>query len=378
MRHLFVILITLLALPLGCSQDATPASSLFGDFSVPRVAPSPGCASPTSGGMAGTITMPPGSAVATRNYRVDAPTWWDGTTPIPVVYYFHGCGGSEQSGGYNGLYYRSAQAQWLSNGVDPYDSLVVIGASAGTCWDVAPEAEDLPYTQLLREAVESTYCVDEERRYHGGISSGAFAAQAFACRLGDVAATFAAAGGMHHEEGNPYDLTPTPLPEVSDCQGPVPFFGMHGTGDTIVPIDTFGRPARDRWLEINGCDEQSAAPYDLLVPAADGAAAPDPGTACEGLSDCSCSSYTCTGAPTVWCEHSGGHNPWPPYHRDAAVNWFGQFISDLGGSTSTGSDSTGSTSVGTDATGTASTAASGSTSPGTASSTTCEMVCQCI
>lgn len=317
-----------------------------------RVSPSSGCENPTSGSMTGTITMPEGFDVPVRNFRVDAPPWWDGTTPIPVAYTFHACGGDHLNGSYNGLYYRSSQSQWLAAGIDPYDLLVVMGDAEETCWELDPSEEDLSYVELLRERVESTYCVDTERRYHAGISSGGFAAQSFACQLGGVAAVFAGASGMHYPQGIGYGLTPTPLPQT--CAEPTPVMLMHGTTDALVPIATYGVPARDLWLEVNGCTNPQ--PYVHLVPAANAQAAPDPGSACTGLNGCSCVRYECTNAPVVWCEHSGGH-VWPPYHRDATVNWFGPFIDEPQGGSSSGGSS--------------------SSSEGS-SSTTCEMVCQCI
>lgn len=356
MKRLFLFLAVLV---LGCHAEPQ-------DRPVFRDA-SPGCASPTTGGMTGTIEMPPGSSVAIRNFRVDTPAWWDGTTPIPVAYTFHACGSDHNNGSYNSLYYRSQQ-QWLAPGLDAYDMVVVMGDSEETCWEIDPGEEDLTYIELLRDVVESTYCVDTDRRFHAGISSGGFIAQASACRLGGVAATFAGASGMHYPPGVGYNLTPSPMPDVEDCQGPVATMLMHGSADTLVPIQTYGIPARDRWLEINGCDPQSAEPYTHLVPAANAAASPNPGEACTGLPDCSCVRYECTGAPVVWCEHSGAH-VWPPYHRDATTNWFAPFSwvePDPGDSSS---DDGPSSSESTPTETAAETAAD---------STTCEMVCQCI
>lgn len=334
-----------------------------------RVAPSSGCSDPHNA--SGTFQVDLGGGVL-RNYRIDAPPGWDGLAPIPVVYTFHACGGNEQNGSWNSLYSRTNQAQWLAPELAPYNVLVVASDAAGSCWDISPSGPDLPYYDALRNAVETAYCIDGERRYHAGVSSGGFAAQGFACRRDGVAAVWTGLSGLHHAT-NPYGLTVHPLPEVGECNGPVPIMAMASTTDTLVSTAIYSRPARDRWLAINGCDPESGVAYSHRVPAADPAAGGAPnGNACTGQNDCACLEYTCTGARTVWCEYAGtggnGHS-WPLYYRDAAANWLGRFL-DLGdppaGSSSGGGDS-------------GSGAASSSGDVSTAdSSSTCEMVCQCL
>jgi poly(3-hydroxybutyrate) depolymerase len=341
----------------ACSpQDAATTIAEPLEF---RVGPSSGCDNPHN--TSGTFQVDVGGVM--RNYRIDAPPGWDGTTPIPVVYTFHACGANEQNGSWNSLYSRTNQAQWLAPDLSPYPVLVVAGDSAGTCWDVAPSAADLPYYDAMRAVVESNYCIDDERRYHAGVSSGGFAAQAFACRRDGVAAVWAGLSGMHHAV-NPYGVTPHPMPEVGECNGPVPVMAMASTNDTIVPPNTYTRPARDRWLEINGCAAGSGVPYTHRVPAADPAAGGAPnGNSCTSQIDCACLEYTCTGARTVWCEYTGtganGHS-WPIYYRDSAANWLGRFIEQPDETSSSSGNESSSTVSSEDG------------------SSTCEMVCQCL
>jgi poly(3-hydroxybutyrate) depolymerase len=357
MKHLtHAILLTALA---GCEQPSA-LEPLPLEF---RVAPSSGCT--TASTASGTFSVAVGAG--TRNYRIDAPPGWNGTDPLPVVYTFHACGGNEQNGSWNSLWARTNQSQWLAPDVTPYNVLVVNGDAAGTCWDVVPTGTDLEYYDALRTAVESTYCVDEERRYHAGVSSGGFAAQAFACRRDGVAAVWAGLSGIHHAT-NPYGLTVHPLPAATDCNGPVAVFGMASSTDTLVPPNTYSRPARDVWLDVNDCDPLSATPYSHRIPGADNVAGAGLGNVCTGHVNCACSEYTCAGARTVWCEYEGsggnGHG-WPGYYRDGAANWLGRFTEavDEGGSSSSGDPN--------------SSSGAGEVSSND-SSTTCEMVCQCL
>jgi hypothetical protein len=354
----FFVTCTLFFLVAAIACDPAPVPDEPEPPPVFRVSPSSGCELPSPSTASGTFQVVVGGVA--RNFRVDAPPGWDGSA-IPIVYTFHACGGNEQNGTWNGLYNRTNQSQWLAPDLAPYPVLVIHGDALGSCWDVAPSAADLPYYDAVRAAVESSYCIDGERRYHAGMSSGAFAAQAFACRRDGVAAVWAALGGMHHAT-NPYGLTVHALPEVGECNGPVPVMVMASTTDTLVPPNTYTRPARDRWLEINDCDPESGVPYTHVVPAAGVG-----GNACTGLADCVCLEYTCAAERTVWCEYTGsgtnGH-AWPGYYRDAAANWLGRFVDEPGGGGESSSSSSG--------------------APETSSSTgepvcedPCEMVCQC-
>lgn len=345
-----ILLFFCLTLPFGCDRPVE-AKRLFTTPEF-RVAPSSGCGLTNPGSQTSTLTMPDASV---RNFRVDAPPWWDGTTAIPIVYTFHACGGDHLNGTWNSLYYRTAQQQWLAPGLQTYDALIVMGDASGTCWNIAPGSADLAYAAALRQEIESTYCVDTERRYHAGASSGAFAAQAYACRLGGVAGVYAAHGGLHYPATIGYGLTPSPMPE--SCENPTPVLLMNSTTDTTVPIATYGYPARTHWLEQNGCDPESAEPFVLPVPAGGVG-----GTSCTSLSDCACVSYECSEAPVVWCEHSGTHTQWG-YYRDAAANWFAPltWVPEEGGSSSSGTETAASSEA--------------STVDPSASTTACECVC---
>ena len=312
---------------IGCDAEAVDVDEFVPEF---RVEPSLGCDG-TPNTASGTFMVNVGGV--NRNYRIDAPANWNGLTPIPVLYTFHACGSSEQNTAWNSLWARTTNASWLANDVDPYPVLVVSADAAGACWNIAPSGPDLPYYDAMRAAVEGSYCIDGERRYHAGVSSGGFAAQGFACRRDGVAAVWAALSGMNHVS-NPYGLTVHPLPEPEDCNGPVPIMAMASATDTLVPATTYTRPARDTWLEINGCNPSSGTPYQHRVPAANGAAGgPGLGTACTGQNNCSCLEYSCTGERTVWCEFNGtgtnGHS-WPIYYRDATANWLGRFVNESG------------------------------------------------
>jgi hypothetical protein len=90
--------------------------------------------------------------------------------------------------------------------------------------------------------------------------------------------------------------------------------GFHGDDDSVVSIDG-GRTGRDRFVERNGCTEQTM---------------PVSGGWCDGVNTsnepCTCVSYQgCTaGYPVIWCEFNGPHTP-APNSAQTIWDFFSQF-----------------------------------------------------
>jgi polyhydroxybutyrate depolymerase len=215
-----------------------------------------------------------------RTYVLDLPSGYDGTTPFPIVFAFHGATTS-------GEFFRSAfYGNLLSTMAD--DAILVHPDALGdpTAWNTAA---DLPFFDALLAELNSDLCVDQERVFATGHSSGGFFTNTLGCQRGDVLRAIAPVAG-----GGPF--------ANAGCRGEVAVWLAHGENDPMVPFET-GVASRDRWLQANGCSEVTSA----VVPAP-----------CVEYSGCA------AGLPVRWCVHEDGHS-WPGFAPQGIAEFFGSF-----------------------------------------------------
>lgn len=178
-----------------------------------------------------------------RGYSLFVPASYDGSEPLPVVFDFHGRGSDKnQEFVYSGFEPLAERDGWL---------LVHPNATGDPRqWNPAsfvdPSYDDLEFLDVLVEEIEGRACVDSNRRYATGMSSGALMTGALACQRGD---RFAAFAGVTFE-----------LWDESFCSDTrtAPVFFFHGTDDDIVAFDggEFGEGAlgaSEAWARHNGC-----------------------------------------------------------------------------------------------------------------------------
>lgn len=154
-----------------------------------------------------------------RGYLVHGPRGWDGETPLPVVYLFHGLGGqADVNAAYTGL----------ADVADDRGFVLVAPQATGERrgWDYRSDAPDgdLAFVAALVDTVGAQDCIDGERQFAAGLSNGSALVFAMACSgelplrgYAGVAAAF-------------YD------PSCEDAP-PAPIVYFHGTADAVVPFD---------------------------------------------------------------------------------------------------------------------------------------------
>lgn len=200
----------------------------------------------------------------TREYWMWFPPGYDPQTPYPIVYQFHGCSSADTPQDNNPP---------VQNESGP-DAIHVRGRAVADCWDAAPGGPDVAFFDELVLAVESVACVDTERRFATGYSSGSFMSHRLSCERGEMlrgVATIAGGSG-----GN-------------DCEGKVAALLIHDDTDPQVGIGA-SIAARDLNLSRNGCD--------IAEPTT--ATEPEPCVSYAGCDD---------GYPVVWCQTTGqGHS----------------------------------------------------------------------
>ncbi|HET6583499.1 MAG TPA: hypothetical protein VFG69_08625 [Nannocystaceae bacterium] len=266
----------------GAELDVTGADgSSTGDG--PGEGGTPGCGLPVEPG-AGEVELDVGSDA--RTYTIVVPAGYDPSTPMPLVFAWHGlASNAEQARAYFGVEEAAAGAAIFvyPNGLPLAD----MGGQSG--WDLAPTGIDVAFFDAMLQQLSAEMCIDPARVFSTGHSFGGFMSNALGCFRGDaLRAIGAVAGG----------------PAFAACEpGRVAGLMVHGTLDEIVAFE-LGVMARDALLERNACAD-TTMPTD-----------PDPCVAYDGCD---------AGYDVHWCEHSDpafqGHT-WPSWAGPAIWAFF--------------------------------------------------------
>ncbi|HET6284794.1 MAG TPA: hypothetical protein VFH73_27810 [Polyangia bacterium] len=232
-----------------------------------------------------------GQNFTSRGFSFRLPAGYQPDTPYPVFLGGSGCGGG--ASGYNpGATGAITVALAILTGSHPDGSCFADGgiACSGTAANIplCVNGPEMAYVRGILSYLESHFCVDLDREFIGGVSSGAWEATTLGCGDADQLRGFVSVAGGKREHRWP-------------CTGPIAAFMIADTGDSGNPIgplaqintpslDSYGSaPQRDELLVRNGCQGKATAVYDPAYPL--------------------CVKYTgCPAAyPVVWCELHGGH-----------------------------------------------------------------------
>jgi poly(3-hydroxybutyrate) depolymerase len=232
----------------------------------------------SGGGAPGcSFTETPGESTQTidvggteRSYVLAIPESVDGKTPVPVIFGFHGFGGTgEGASNYFGLTGTEGALY-----VYP-QALPLPDQGGGIGWDMEVDGVDVAFFDALLAELAANHCVDLGRVFSAGHSHGASFSNHLGCYRAEVLRAIAPVAG-----GGPW---------AGRCMGSVSAMLTHGADDGDVPIQS-GIDSRDHWLEANACAGAQTAPTD-----------PSPCVAYDGCAE-----------PVLWCEHGGGHE-WPEF-----------------------------------------------------------------
>jgi poly(3-hydroxybutyrate) depolymerase len=259
----------------GGDGDADGDSDGDADSDAPEV-PSEGCGVSAMGSGSHSLTVDD----VERTFVLDLPTDYDNSTAYPVIFGFHGMGGSGE------MFRSSFYGNLLSAMAD--EVIVVHPDAIGdpTAWDTGT---DVPFFDALLEHLESSLCVDETRVFITGHSSGGFFSNTLACQRGNVIRGAAPVSG-----GGPFVFGGT------SCQGQVAAWIAHGENDDTVDISS-GEGSRDFWADANSCDIEEV---ETVTPAE-----------CVEYGGCD------AGYPVRWCVYQDGHN-WPDFAPEGMWSFF--------------------------------------------------------
>lgn len=209
-------------------------------------------------------------------YIVSIPTGYDPERPYPLGFGLHG----------HGRTHANCQAGDCAGFADAMEDQAILvypkSVSAGWQDDASVRSRNLALFTALLDRMLAGYCVDVDRVFVAGTSSGATFSNDVGCHLGDrVRAVIPVAGGVPRREG---------------CLGTPAALVIHGVDDPHV-LFSYGEEARDAYRMHNGCSA------DVTTPIADLHA-----RVVADRESHECTDYVgCPAAsPVRWCEHSEG------------------------------------------------------------------------
>lgn len=172
-----------------------------------------------------------------RTWGVNVPNSYNGKhiKRWPVIFDYHGSGGTSYTQYLNSMYFNYTQGQ---------EYLVVYPQGVGMHWQGPnysdPHANDLKFTTKLLQHIESTFCIDPSRVYASGKSNGAGFVDTLACSdNGDDFAAFAMASAALYTDLNEFGCTKkrAMLESHGDLDTTIPYHPVHdGSGGPIPDI----------------------------------------------------------------------------------------------------------------------------------------------
>ncbi|HYJ09203.1 MAG TPA: hypothetical protein VEX18_09335 [Polyangiaceae bacterium] len=274
-----------LAPPPGPPRSAVgePRQSLAASKPSVGAKPSKGCGKPA--GPVGERQVAVGSQ--TGLYIVSLPKAYDPAKAYPLGFAFHGRTRSHKDcqqadcGGFQQAMSEEAVLVYMQSLREPGD--------AGSGWErPAERASNLQFFELVLGQLEADYCVDEQRIFLAGSSSGGNFANLLGCLHGDRFLAIAPVSGS--------------LKDPPSCVGAPAALVIHGIDDSHITLDR-GEQARENYRRRSGCSEATTPPLSEMHAQVRSARDQKPSVetlACVDYAGCA------KGSALRWCEHSYG------------------------------------------------------------------------
>lgn len=240
----------------------------------------------------------PGGESIIREYGVRAPEQADYASdkPYPVVFVFHGAGGTNDfesmdaaAGGNAGKNAIFVAAQGiLLPGYEDY----------GLGWDENCNGYDMPFFDAMLAQVAADFCIDRERIFAVGYSWGGDMANSLGCCRGDVVRGVLPASAGEMLTGN-----------TGQCTEETSAFRIAYADSDPVYSQTAFDGVIDFYQEAHGCSGDSSPGPEPLPSTIQG----------------QCKTYQGCNAPVIECLYTGMGHARPEFWRDDVWNFINQF-----------------------------------------------------
>ena len=180
-----------------------------------------------------------------REYLMYVPDSYDGTNSVPILFNFHGFGGSVEE------FMENADLRSVAE-----TNTFILVYPQGSClegsshWNPCPngpgnksEADDFGFVEAMINQISSEYHIDLDRVYAGGYSNGGMMAYGLANYKSDLIAAVASISG-------------TMLNCTGSTNHPMPIVHLHGTSDDVVSYNgstdwNSVQSTLDYWINFN-------------------------------------------------------------------------------------------------------------------------------
>jgi len=230
----------------------------------------PGAASAGCGLSQGIPANPNVANALVANTIMTFPPSYDGSTPVPLLFAFHGANRTNQQ-------MREVDSRTMGSQLEG-TYVMAFMKSSGTAWDLGT---DYPRFQAALGEVLSKFCIDTTSLFAMGHSSGA---QFISQMLGGSRETrFAGVAPVSSSRSN------------NPAWSPVPTFLIHGLMDTERPNDPDGAIDITQYTESNQC---TGGREQLNIPSCNSIASNNPAV------NAGCVEYSGCAATTRFCNHN--------------------------------------------------------------------------
>ncbi len=200
-------------------------------------------------------------AGASRTYFVWVPKNYDPEQAYPVLFHFHGTGGTAPGNG-RGVELSAAGTE----------AILISPQGLQGVWALGAEGDDVQFFDAMYDSIRNSHCVNQQRVFAMGFSRGGAMSNLLGCVRG------------HQVRGIGPLAAWQPAP-ASACVGNPSAWFAHGEGDRVVAV-TQGTRARDFIRQRHQCDSEARPTM------------PSPCVEYENCRD---------GVKLVWCAIEGDH-----------------------------------------------------------------------
>ncbi|HKY39308.1 MAG TPA: hypothetical protein VJN18_25395 [Polyangiaceae bacterium] len=270
-----------------------------GDGPDTSMKPSTGCTKPANQALEEWVKHtvmaqdPESMALLNREYFVRLPANYNPANPYRLMFVFPGCGG------------KGDGAVPLFNA--PGADAIVVGGSPApgeNCMVYEANSKDVMFFDAMLKVVQESFCVDQNRMFTSGFSSGSWFSNVLGCQRSNILRAQGNISGCWPDDGRLDPAVEAGMPSTVCEKRNIAGIFIHDASDGTNTLEC-GIMARNRLLLHNGCTMETR-PVE-----------PDP---CVEYQGCK------SGYPVIWCQTDGtGHSRQDGLTIPAIYNFFAQF-----------------------------------------------------